>query len=84
MIESPIGSIQKVESNCNKKLEIFISNLNRHANTLKKNVSQLQQISARLLAKSQQFVRLNETEYGLKHIFYLNHSVHRKFYLFCL
>lgn len=63
MIECPTTSnIQKIELNCKKKLEIFANKLNRHSNTLRKNVSELQQIAGSVAAKSQQLQRLETSE----------------------
>lgn len=51
-------NVQKLESNCNKKLSAFVNKLNQHANILKKNSANLKSIAGDLAAKSQQLQKL--------------------------
>lgn len=63
MMETSSGfNIQKLETNCSKKLNVFVNKLNQHTNTLKKHATNLKSIAGDLAVKSQQLQKLENIE----------------------
>lgn len=51
---------QKLETNCNKNLRAFVTELNQHTSVLRRNSTELNNIASDLVTKSQLLLKLEE------------------------
>lgn len=52
--------VQKLETNCNKNLRVFVAKLNQHTSILRRNSTELNGIAGDLMTKSQLLLKLEK------------------------